>query len=421
MFGGETAERQVSVMSGTNVWLKLEKSDIYQPEPYFLDINGDIWHISLPYALSHTVEEILSDCVHASRDAKRMRPYVYKIREQLGLDQSYDPTQDLPVRMSFEDFLDETQKSGAFTFLGLHGGAGEDGRIQTQLEERGILYNGSDAEGAELCMDKHRTGLAIQEKGFSDIYTAPKELITLSELKDFDTEWNRLTSEFKCKSLIIKPIGDGCSAGIVRLNNPQDLKNYTAFITNKSKIIPENSFDGQSDPIELSPNSESDKEYLLEAFIETDKICIDNSKLVREAGTGWIELTVGVLEKEGQYHSLTPSITVASGEVLSLEEKFQGGTGINFTPPPKEIISDNLITKIKSDIEQIAETLGIKNYARIDVFVNTISNHTIVIEANSLPGLTPSTVIYHQGLAEDESMPPTAFLEHIISNTGFGS
>ncbi|KAL8529900.1 hypothetical protein ACS0TY_007097 [Phlomoides rotata] len=37
--------------------------------------------------------------------------------------------------------------------------------------------------------------------------------------------------------------------------------------------------------------------------------------------------------------SLTPSITVKeTGDILSLEEKFQGGTSINLTPPPLSII-----------------------------------------------------------------------------------
>nr|GEX44387.1 ATP-grasp fold [Tanacetum cinerariifolium] len=37
--------------------------------------------------------------------------------------------------------------------------------------------------------------------------------------------------------------------------------------------------------------------------------------------------------------SLMPSVTVKeSGDILSLEEKFQGGTGINLTPPPLSIM-----------------------------------------------------------------------------------
>ena len=40
--------------------------------------------------------------------------------------------------------------------------------------------------------------------------------------------------------------------------------------------------------------------------------------------SGWIEVTVGVLEREGVLKALSPSITVAEGVVLSVEEKFQG-------------------------------------------------------------------------------------------------
>ena len=39
---------------------------------------------------------------------------------------------------------------------------------------------------------------------------------------------------------------------------------------------------------------------------------------------GWIELTVGILEQRGIYHAMNPSITVAEGAILSLEEKFKG-------------------------------------------------------------------------------------------------
>ena len=47
LFGGPTSERQVSLMSGTNVWLKLRRSKKYAPDPYLLDLNGDVW--KLPY------------------------------------------------------------------------------------------------------------------------------------------------------------------------------------------------------------------------------------------------------------------------------------------------------------------------------------------------------------------------------------
>jgi len=39
----------------------------------------------------------------------------------------------------------------------------------------------------------------------------------------------------------------------------------------------------------------------------------------------------------------------------------------------------------------------------------------LVIEANSLPGLTPATVLFHQGLAERPPLEPRALLEEIVS------
>jgi hypothetical protein len=54
----------------------------------------------------------------------------------------------------------------------------------------------------------------------------------------------------------------------------------------------------------------------------------------------WVEVTVGVVGPKGRVVALDPSLTVvASGEILSLEEKFQGGTGVNITPLPPSIIS----------------------------------------------------------------------------------
>ena len=68
LFGGETAERQVSVLSGTNVWLKLLGSQRYLPVPYLLDPDGSVWQLSYSAALRHSVEEIVESC----RDAQRL-------------------------------------------------------------------------------------------------------------------------------------------------------------------------------------------------------------------------------------------------------------------------------------------------------------------------------------------------------------
>ena len=117
--------------------------------------------------------------------------------------------------------------------------------------------------------------------------------------------------------------------------------------------------------------SNTEQPFLLEGFIETDNISVKNNTIQHIPTTNWIELTVGVVEKNGIYHSFNPSITIAEDSILSLEEKFQGGTGVNITPPPSEIISQEGINIIKNSIEKAGKVLGIKNYARLDIFYNT--------------------------------------------------
>jgi D-alanine-D-alanine ligase-like ATP-grasp enzyme len=62
LFGGNTAERQVSVMSGTNVWLKLQGSQKYDASPFFLTPDMTVYPLPYTFALSHTVEEIWNKC-----------------------------------------------------------------------------------------------------------------------------------------------------------------------------------------------------------------------------------------------------------------------------------------------------------------------------------------------------------------------
>lgn len=411
IFGGSTAERQVSLMSGTNAWLKLRNSKTYEPTPYFLDVDNHVWKLPYTYALNHSVEEVYENCITASTTSKRLEKLATKIREKLDFDYpDYDMRKEIPTRMSLDKFLQLSKDKEAFVFLGLHGGDGENGTLQEKLEEYDLPYNGSGPTGSALCMDKYLTGLAVNKISDPNILSAPK-LIVQYTLENYEQVWN----ELGVHSAIIKPQFDGCSAGVVRLYSWQDLKKYMEYLRSDAVYIPANTFENQTALVELAQNKQTS--YLLEAFIETDTILIQNNHLLHTQKEGWIELTVGVLEQKEIYHSLNPSITIASGNVLSLEEKFQGGTGINITPPPETILAEDDLKKLKQSVEIISAALGIKNYARIDLFYNIETKKIIVIEANTLPALTPSTVIYHQALAEETPLPPTAFLEKLIATS----
>ncbi len=412
LFGGKTAERQVSLMSGTNVWLKLKQSEKYDPSPYLLDKKGQIWTLPYAFTLNHTVEEIHHHCRHANEIMARLLPMAEQVRKKLSLNNETD-LKISPQPIAMEDFLDDK----TFVFLALHGGEGEDGHWAKRLEAKGIGHNGSGFDGAQIAMDKAQTGKVVEALGDSTIMTAPKiemdfRLFRDYTASDFQEFWKDLQDKLKTQTFIIKPNGDGCSAGIVRLYNANELQSYVEMTLDRSTLIPPGTFTNQTEIIELSEMENFF--FLVESFIETDEVIIEGAQLKHVKNEGWIELTLGVLEQGRNYYPMNPSITVAEGNVLSLEEKFQGGTGVNITPPPTSIVSQEIVDASREKIARVANAIGIGNYSRIDYFLNIDSGDVIVIEANSLPGLTPSTVIYHQALAETPSLYPTAFLEKLI-------
>jgi D-alanine--D-alanine ligase len=411
IFGGETAERQVSLMSGTNVWLKLMQSREYSPAPYILAPKHVVWELPYSFALNHTTEEILTHCAEAEDIIIKLRILVPRIREKLLLPPMPANGFVFPRKMSLDQFCKEASGEKAFVFIALHGGEGEDGRIQAILNRHGLAYNGSDEEASHLCMDKFETGNVLRRLNDPLLTAAEKKLISSSPGKKTDVIWKESVADLRTNDILIKPQADGCSTGVVRIACAEELTGYLHAIHQGQKFLAAKTFSHQQGRIDLPEHADN---FILEPFISTDKIIIQGLELVHKHLTDWIELTVGVLEEKGNYHALSPSITVAQGNVLSLEEKFQGGTGVNLTPPPETIISPKQIRLIKEKIEKAAQALGIQGYARIDIFFNSKSNITLVIEANSLPGLTPSTVIYHQALAEPIPMQPRELLEKLV-------
>jgi UDP-N-acetylmuramate--alanine ligase len=121
---------------------------------------------------------------------------------------------------------------------------------------------------------------------------------------------------------------------------------------------------------------------------------------------------------EIEYEVFEASEALASGEILSLEEKFLAGQGQNITPArysrdekERQLISN----KVKETLGAAAKVLNIVGYCRIDAFVRVFDvNHVdvIFIEVNSLPGMTPATCIYHQ--AAINGYKPYSFIDRIL-------
>ncbi len=415
LLGGATAERQVSLMSGTNVWLKLRPTPAYRPEPYLLTASREVWRLPYGEALYHTVDEIESHCGEAEHHAARLEALVPPLRRRLGLPPLV-PVAVLPERMSLEAFCEDAKAEGAFVFLALHGGEGEDGTLQALLDRYDVPYNGSGPEASRVCMDKAATGEVIAALRDPDLVSLPRLVFSPEDVpltaESFEALWARAQAAVgTAQDLLIKPAHDGCSAGIVRLKSTADLGRYLQAFHDRVPLLEVGTVTGQAGVIELPSEASA---FLIEPFLVTDGIVIEDQRLAHTPRTGYLELTVGVVERDGALHALTPSITVASGDVLSLEEKFQGGTGVNLTPPPSFLMSRDQIERLQRSVLRAAKTLGLRGYARLDVFFNLQTSQTILIEANSLPGLTASTVIFHQALTENPPCYPKDFLSLLV-------
>jgi D-alanine--D-alanine ligase len=407
LMGGTTAERQVSVMSGTNVFLKLRHHPLYDPTAFLLEEEHNIWQLPYAYTLHHTMEEIKEHCTLSAPDYySRLKQ---TIREKLGLSLSF--SKKLPICMHLKAFLDLASQEKAFVFIALHGGIGEDGTLQKLLEDYHLPFNGSGSSTSAICMDKKTTALLIKELNHPSILSMEQFSFAISSLKtasDLTSLWKAASSHFHTEDLLVKPQCDGCSAGVLRL---RDLSTFESYIQACQKN--HKTFKHSEGLIELSLSSEH---FLLEPFIHTDKITIQGIHLKKDWVSGWCEMTIGILEKEGVYSALPPSITVSASHILSLEEKFQGGTGINITPPPEDILPLDALYKVQESACLAAKTLGIQNYARLDLFVECKTGVIRVIEANTLPALTPSTVLFHQALHHSPSLSPQELLSSIITH-----
>ncbi|MFA4872481.1 MAG: hypothetical protein WC659_00915 [Patescibacteria group bacterium] len=418
LFGGETSERQVSLMSGTNVWLKLRRSHRYYPVPFILDEKQRVWRLPYTYTLNHTVEEIIDNCVRAAQDHTRLSHFERRARLRLGFrPHEAEELSFIPRPVPLNEFI----KNTPFVFIALHGGFGEDGTLQAMLDKTHVPYNGSGTGVSSLCMDKWRTDRAIEALALPGIHAIAEKLLELNNLPVTKREavsfWKTLTRELRTRTMIVKPRADGCSSGVAHLFGAEDLMRYLNAIRAKTSSIPAHTLKLQDSIIEM-PRQPA-KELLFQSFIETDTVRVARQALKYRRVSGWIEVTIGLMEYRGAYRVFNPSLTVAEGEVLTVEEKFQGGTGVNITPPPSSIVKPRALTRAQYHIAKLAQAISLKGYARIDAFLHVDSGNLLIIEVNTLPALTPSTVLFHQALAERPPLSPRELIEKIIENAGY--
>ena len=312
---------------------------------------------NITYKLSPHKYEVLPFFVSSNLDLYKIDQRLLVRNTTAEIESSLSPE----MRILWSDLPQHTD----FVFIGLHGGEGENGAVQGALEMLRMPYNGSSVLASALCMDKYKTAQFLKHKGFD----VPEGILVSRE------DWHSkqialLTSGYP---RIVKPHDDGCSVMVQKVHNEEEMRAAVEEIFKSGK----------------------------------------NHALIEECIRG-IELTVGVIGNK-KAHALPPSMAVASGGILSIEEKFLPGAGENQTPAP---LPNDTLALVRQVMENVYSALGCKGYVRIDCFYQpaqispTGTDRVIILEINTLPGMTPATCIFHQ--AAEIGLRPMDFIDLIV-------
>ncbi len=99
-------------------------------------------------------------------------------------------------------------------FLALHGEFGEDGRIQNILEQKNLVYTGSDSRASRLAFDKTASKSAFRNAG---VNVAGDVTVTAeTDLADLAEKLTKVGEKF-----VVKPIRQGSSVGVTIVEGPQ--------------------------------------------------------------------------------------------------------------------------------------------------------------------------------------------------------
>jgi D-alanine-D-alanine ligase len=204
---------------------------------------------------------------------------------------------------------------------------------------------------------------------------------------------------------IAKPVDDGCSSAVVMIKDSAQFNDYLSAIFRREEDLSQD----LRNKLRLGPNDEFPNK--LEVLIE--------ELITKSDAKHFLEITGGLLTHHTnngiEFEVFEPSEALAGGEILSLEEKFLAGEGQNLTPARFGDDYETIATKVKADLERVARILHVEGYARIDAFVRIYDDNrveTIIIEVNSLPGMTPATCIFHQSAIN--GYKPYHFINQIL-------
>jgi D-alanine-D-alanine ligase len=244
-------------------------------------------------------------------------------------------------------------------FIAMHGQWGEDGRIQAALDLAGLPYQGSGVFASALAMDKIRAKETYRTHG---VPVAPDRIVPPSAVHQtvIGATIDALVSELGLP-LVMKTPGSGSSVGVAIA----DTREQAAQILG--------TFAAQQTPT------------LAEAFV---------------AGR---EFTCPVLEREDGQPEALPVVEIRPkrARFFDFHAKYAPDETDELCPAP---IDAELETALRSTGLAAHAALGCRGYSRTDVRVDD-AGRIFVLETNTLPGLTPASLLPKAAAAHGLDFP----------------
>ncbi len=222
-------------------------------------------------------------------------------------------------------------------FPALHGGAGEDGTVQSLLDLIGVPYAGSGHTGCALAMDKDLTKRLLRDAG-----------IPTPEWITGQAPTERVVAELRLP-LIVKPPRGGSTLGLALVHRADEIPAAEAQAL---------AYGG---------------EVMFERYVRGR------------------ELTVGILGEE----ALPPGEIIPENEIFDYECKYQPGMAREIFPAR---IPEDIAGGLRRRALAVHRVLRLEGFSRVDFILDTAGTPWC-LEANALPGLTPASLLPRAGRA----------------------
>ena len=236
-------------------------------------------------------------------------------------------TEKILIKDNFEKFLGKFQEKDLI-FNALHGGKGEDGKIQQWMDNNNVKYTGSGPASSALCMDKARC------KDFAKVIG-----VRTPRWQLFSNLNERIKLQFP---YVVKPNSQGSTFGLTVVKNKKEL------------------------PLAIKTAFKFGEDIIAEEYI--------NGR----------EVTVPILG--GLVYPILE--IVPSNDLYDFECKYTPGMSKYFCPAE---LDDNIASSIKEDAQLLFNEFGCNVYARVDYLIDK-NGTPHFLEINTLPGMTPTSL-----------------------------